>query len=242
MQIFEITQPKRVDEIVGALGALAGGIAKAGFDKAVQSQTGSSAFEPADAGANARMGAFKANQQIVTALAKQLQLGWAKTVQEFMSRSKDSTGAPVTKLTDLTPASFNTLEPQLITMINNAAKVKDYKTLAQGVNDPTAKEAAETAIEAIDKGITAIMAASTNPRINAQGLQAIWQSLARDGIAPAQQIAQFDSGNQAAAGKQIKLTQNAQGQWLANGQPFNPKNPAHAQAMQSLQQQAGANP
>lgn len=239
MQIHEITQKRPVNE--GVLSALA--------NKAVTAATGVSQdiFEP-QTGANARMGAFKANQQVVTALSKQMQLAWAQTVQEFMSRNKDATGAPVTKLTDLTPASFNTLEPQLITMINNAAKIKDYKTIGQGTEDPTVKGAAQAAVEAIDKGVDAIMAASMDPKINAQGLQAIWQSLVRDGIAPAQQIAQFDpqgsgSETQSAAQKgQAKLTQDAKGNWLVNGQPANPKDPVHAQALSSLNQQMGGKP
>ncbi len=249
MQIHEITQRKQINEIVGALGALAGGIGKSLASTAGQAATGIDPMQQdSGSGGSNRMAAFKANQQVVTALSKQMQLAWAQTVQEFMSRSKDATGAPVTKLTDLSPASFNTLEPQLIDMINSAAKVKDYKTIGQGNDDPTVKGAAEAAVEAIDKGIQAIMAASTNPKINAQGLQAIWQSLVRDGIAPAQQIAQFDpqtsgSAAQPAAQKnQVKLSQDARGNWLVNGQPANPRDPVHAQALSSLSQQMGGKP
>ena len=243
MQIFEITQRKQVNELLGAATALAGGIGKALASKAGQAATGIDPLaQEKSGGPNARMAAFKANEQVVVALAKQMQLAWAKTVQEFMSRSKDSTGAPVTKLTDLTPASFNTLEPQLITMINNAARVKDYKSIGQDAEDPTVKGAAQASVEAIDKGIKAIMAATTNPKINAQGLQAIWQEMVRDGIAPAQQIAQFDAGKTATktpAGQksQVQFTQDARGAWLANGIPLQAalKDPVVKQAWDDMQ-------
>ena len=72
-----------------------------------------------------------------------------------------------------------------------------------------------------------------------------WTEIVRDGIAPAKQISQFDprsSGGQTQQKGQIKLTQDTRGNWLVNGQPFNAKDPVHAQAMQSLQQQAGGKP
>jgi len=244
MQIFEITQPKRVNEIVGAL---ASGIAKAGFNKFVQSQTGSPAFDPAGSGANARMGAFKANQALVGPLATQLQAAWAQAVQEFMSRTKDAAGNPTTNLSAMSPASFNAIKPQLVTLINNSIGPNaDYAGLPNSVgDDPTVKGAADAAKEAIDKGIDAVMNATVKPGNNTPQLADAWTEIVRDGIAPAKQISQFDprsSGGQTQQKGQIKLTQDTRGNWLVNGQPFNAKDPVHAQAMQSLQQQAGGKP
>lgn len=253
MQIFEITQRKKVNE--GALSALAGGVAKSLGNKFVQSQTGQQMTEPAKAGANARMGAFTANQQIVGPLAKQMQVAWGKAVQEFMSRSKDANGAPVTKLSDLSAASFGTLEPQLVAMVNNAIRTRDYKAdLQHAANsgDPTVKGAAQAAQEAIDKGIKAIMAASVNPQVNAQAANEMWQELVRDGVAPAQQIAQFDAGKaggqaqtggRTQAGQPLQVQNTPQG-IMINGLPLVTalKNPAVKQMWDTMQQQAGAKP
>ena len=250
MQIFEITQRQPVNEILGAATALAGGIGKALASKAGQAATGINPFQQdTNTGGNTRMAAFKANQQLVVTLAKQMQLAWAKTVQEFMSRSKDSTGAPITKLSDLTPASFNTLEPQLITMINNAiGKGADYKAIGKDSSDPTVKGASQAAVQAIDKGVDAIMAASMNPKINAQGLQAIWQELVRDGIAPAKQINDFDRSKtaqpQAARGaalQPLKIERTPQGQVMINGMQIDQalKDPAIKQTWDAMQKAGG---
>jgi len=246
MQIFEITQRQQINEVGGMVGALAGGIAKAAANQFVKSQTGGSLTQDPKADPNARMASFKANEQIIAPLAKQMQLAWAKTVQEFMSRSKDATGAPVTKLSDLSPASFNTLEPQLVTMVNNAiGRGANYQKIGAGSDDPTVKGAAQAAAEAIDKGIKAVMAGSVNPKINAQGMQGIWLSLVRDGIAPAKQIAQFDSGSsgaQAATPKnEVQFKQDAAGKWTANGMPIQSaiKDPAIRQAWDNMQKASG---
>ena len=237
MQIFEITQ-KQINE--GVLSSLA--------NKAVSAATGvnQDIFEP-QGGASNRMAAFKANQQVVGPLAKQMQLAWAKNVQEFMSRSKDATGAPVTKLSDLSPGSMSTLEPQLVTMINNAiGQGINYQKIGANSNDPTVKGAAQAASEAIEKGIKAVMAGSMNPKINAQGMQGIWLSLVRDGIAPAKQIAQYDAGSEktapgAPAKDEVQFKQDPMGRWTANGQPIQSaiKNPAIKQAWDNMQKAAG---
>lgn len=250
MQIFEITQPKKINEALGgALMAIGKGIAKAGFDKAVQSQTGSSAFEPPTAGANARMGAFKANQALVGPLATQLQAAWAQAVQEFMSRTKDAAGNPATNLSALSPATFGTIKPQLITLINNSiGQNANYEDLPKRAgSDPTVQGAAQAVKDAIDKGITDVMDATVKPGNNSRELAQAWMSIVRDGIAPAKQIAAFDpqSYAQSSSGAeqgQVTITKNQRGQWMANGQPANPNNPVHAQAIASLNQQMGNKP
>lgn len=234
MQIFEITQRKTVNE--GVLSA----IGKAVGNKAIQAATGLSGQldEPAS-GPNARMAAFKATSTAAGPLAKQMQLAWAQTVQELMSRSKDAAGAPSTKASDIDP---NDLKQQLDTMINNMVRAgKDYKQVGAGVEDPTAKDATLTAQDAISKGTEAILKATSDPRINANQTTQLWLSLVQNGIVPLQQIAQFDkTTNAPTSNKEMTMTRNAKGEWLVNGQPYNPKDPVHAAAYASLPKTGGA--
>jgi hypothetical protein len=248
MQIYEITQRKQVNEILGALSAVAGGIAKAGANQFVQSQTGQSMTpDKVSGGPNARMGAYKANAAAVGPLAKQLQLAWAKNIQEFLSRTKDTAGNPATNLAAVSPGSIATLEPQLSTMVNNAISPRggasNYKDLVNNSgDDPVAKQAAKEVVAAIDKGIAAIMAATMKPGNNSRQLATAWAELARDGIAPAQQIITFDSGNKSGSGKatstgKINIVQTRPGVWEINGEPLQTalKNPVYAQAWNNLQ-------
>ena len=241
MQIYEITQRKQVNEILGALSAVAGGIAKAGANQFVQSQTGQSMTpDKVSGGPNARMGAYKANAAAVGPLAKQLQLAWAKNIQEFLSRTKDTAGNPATNLAAVSPGSIATLEPQLSTMVNNAISPKskgNYKELVNNTSDdPVAQQAAKEVVAAIDKGIAAIMDATMKPGNNSRQLATAWAELARDGIAPAQQIMTFDSGNKTSTGK-INIVQTSPGVWEINGEPLQTalKNPVYAQAWNNLQ-------
>lgn len=229
MQIFEITQRRAVTE--GVLSALG--------NKFIQSATGlSGQLDEPVTGANARMAAFKATSTAAGPLAKQMQLAWAQTVQELMSRSKDAAGAPSTKASDINP---NDLKQQLDTMINNMVRAgKDYKQVGAGVEDPTAKDATVTAQDAISKGTEAILKATSDPRINANQTTQLWLSLVQNGILPLQQIAQFDKTKSApGGGKQTKLTQDERGNWMVDGQPYNPKDPVHAAALASLQKAGG---
>ena len=247
MQIHEITQRKQVTEILGALSAVAGGIAKAGANQFVQSQTGQSmTTDKVSGGPNARMGAYKVNAAAVAPLAKQLQLAWAQTVQEFLKRTKDTAGNPATNLAAVSPGSVATLEPQLTTMINNAISPRgagNYKDLVSNAGqDPVAQQAAKEVVAAIDKGVAGVMSATMKPGDNSRQLTTSWLELSRDGIAPAQQIIAFDSGNTPGAGKsttsqKISIIQTSPGVWEINGEPLQTalKNPVYAQAWKNLQ-------
>ena len=203
MQINEITRRKLTE--VGFAAGLATGLQGALSKVGVQGP----ALEPGKYTGptmNRAQALAQAQKQVQT-LIPVMQKNWAKAVQDTLAQSTDpATGAPATGVAAMTTGDQNSLKAQLVSLVNSAINPQypqQYKNLPTQVGeDPTTKAQAMQVVQDIDSAVDAIFQGTMDKSAN---VQQAWQSLGRDGIAPAQAIAIRDAGS----GTVITMSQGA---------------------------------
>lgn len=233
MQINEITR-RRLNE-VGFAAGLATGLQGALSKVGVQGP----ALEPSKYTGPAmnRAQALAQAQKQVQTLIPVMQKNWAKAVQDTLAQTTDpATGAPATGVAAMTTGDQNSLKAQLVTLVNSAINPQypqQYKNLSIQVGqDPTTKAQAMQVIQDIDSAVDAIFQGTMDKSAN---VQQAWQSLGRDGIAPAQAIAIRDTG-QGTGRTSVRAkpggTENEFEVDLGDGVyvPYDPKNSIHKKA------------
>ena len=233
MQINEITR-RRLNE-VGFAAGLATGLQGALSKVGVQGP----ALEPSKYTGptmNRAQALAQAQKQVQT-LIPVMQKNWAKAVQDTLVQSTDpATGAPATGVAAMTTGDQNSLKAKLIALVNSAIYPQyqqQYKNLPTQVGqDPTTKAQAMQVVQDIDSAVDAIFQGTMNKSAN---VQQAWQSLGRDGIAPAQAITIRDAG-QGTGRTSIRAkpggTETEFEIDLGDGVyvPYDPKNPIHKKA------------
>jgi hypothetical protein len=203
MQINEITR-RRLNEVgfgAGLATGLQGALSKVGVQ--------GPALEPSKYTGptmNRAQSLAQAQKQVQT-LIPVMQKNWAKAVQDTLAQSTDpATGAPATGVAAMTTGDQNSLKAQLVSLVNSAINPQypqQYKNLPTQVGeDPTTKAQAMQVVQDIDSAVDAIFQGTMDKSAN---VQQAWQSLGRDGIAPAQAIAIRDAGS----GTVITMSQGA---------------------------------
>ena len=203
MQINEITR-RRLNE-VGFAAGLATGLQGALSKVGVQGP----ALEPGKYTGptmNRAQALAQAQKQVQT-LIPVMQKNWAKAVQDTLTQSTDpATGAPATGVAAMTTGDQNSLKAKLIALVDSAINPRyqqPYKNLPTQVGeDPTTKAQAMQVVQDIDSAVDTIFQGTMDKSAN---VQQAWQSLGRDGIAPAQAIAIRDAGS----GTVITMSQGA---------------------------------
>jgi hypothetical protein len=203
MQINEITR-RKLNE-VGFAAGLATGLQGALSKVGVQGP----ALEPSQSTGptmNRAQALAQAQKQVQT-LIPVMQKNWAKAVQDALAQSTDpATSAPATGVDKMTTGDQTSLKAQLIALVNSAIYPRysqQYKNLPTQVGeDPTTKAQAMQVVQDIDSAVDAIFQGTMDKSAN---VQQAWQSLGRDGIAPAQAIAIRDAGS----GTVITMSQGA---------------------------------
>jgi hypothetical protein len=194
MQINEITR-RRLNE-VGFAAGLATGLQGALSKVGVQGP----ALEPGKYTGptmNRAQALAQAQKQVQT-LIPVMQKNWAKAVQDALAQSTDpATSAPATGVDKMTTGDQNSLKAQLVSLVNSAVypqypQPPQYKNLPTQVGeDPTTKAQAMQVVQDIDSAVDTIFQGTMSKSTN---VQQAWQTLGRDGIAPAQAIAIRDAG------------------------------------------------
>jgi len=194
MQINEITR-RRLNE-VGFAAGLATGLQGALSKVGVQGPT----LEPSQTTGptmNRAQALAQAQKQVQT-LIPVMQKNWAKAVQDALAQSTDpATSAPATGVDKMTTGDQNSLKAQLVLLVNSAVypqypQPPQYKNLPTQVGeDPTTKAQAMQVVQDIDSAVDTIFQGTMSKSTN---VQQAWQTLGRDGIAPAQAIAIRDAG------------------------------------------------
>jgi hypothetical protein len=232
MQINEITR-RRLNE-VGFASGLATGLQGALSKVGVQGPT----LEPSQSTGptmNRAQALVQAQKQVQT-LIPVMQKNWAKAVQDTLAQSTDpATGAPATGVATLTTGDQNSLKAKLVSLVNSAIYPQysqQYKNLPTQVGqDSTTKAQAMQVVQDIDSAVDTIFQSTINKTTN---VQQAWQSLGRDGIAPAQAIAIRDSGQTGRTSVRAKPggTETEFEVDLGDGVyvPYDPKNPIHKKA------------
>ena len=205
MQINEITR-RRLNEVGFAAGlatGLQGALSKVGVqgpDLQPGKYTGPTM--------NRAQALAQAQKQVQT-LIPVMQKNWAKAVQDTLAQSTDpATSAPATGVDKMTTGDQNSLKAKLIALVNSAVypqypQPPQYKNLPTQVGeDPTTKAQAMQVVQDIDSAVDIIFQGTMDKSAN---VQQAWQSLGRDGIAPAQAIAIRDAGS----GTVITMSQGA---------------------------------
>jgi hypothetical protein len=196
MQIHELTRPRRVNEALGAVGSVLGGIASQVGNQAMTKALGTDVSPQYGAAQNREQGFQNlANSPAAKTLATTMQKAWQQTVQNFMANSKDSNGNPPMSLDKVTQPSIATLRANLEQLVNNmlGRGGVDYKALANSIADPNQKDYAGDIVADIDKSIDAIYQATlqnTDPKAVAN----LFTQLTGMGILPAQNILAYDTG------------------------------------------------
>ena len=233
MQINEITR-RRLNE-VGFAAGLATGLQGALSKVGVQGP----ALEPGKLTGptmNRAQALAQAQKQVQT-LIPVMQKNWAKAVQDTLAQSTDpATSAPATGVDKMTTGDQNSLKAKLVSLVNSAVYPQyqqQYKNLPTQVGqDPTTKAQAMQVVQDIDSAVDAIFQGTMNKTTN---VQQAWQSLGRDGIAPAQAIVIRDRG-QSTGGTSVRAKQGGrEGEFevdLGDGVfvPYDSKNPEHKKA------------
>ncbi len=215
MQIHELTRPRRVNEVLGAVGAALGGIAKQVGTQAINKAVGTDVMSQ-DGPAQDREQGFQdlANSSAAKTLATSMQTAWQQTVQNFMANSKDSSGNPPTSLSQVSQPSIATLKTNLVDLVNKmlGRQGADYKNIATYIGDPTQKLYAEKVITDIDKFVDAIYNATmqnTDPKAMAN----LFTELVGKGVLIAQNLMAYDAGSKGGSGTRsgaARLTPQAQ--------------------------------
>ena len=232
MQINEITR-RRLNE-VGFAAGLATGLQGALSKVGVQGP----ALEPGKLTGptmNRAQALAQAQKQVQT-LIPVMQKNWAKAVQDALAQSTDpATGAPATGVSKMTTGDQTSLKAQLIALVNSVIFPYggQYKNLPNTVGqDLGTKAQAMQVVQDIDKAVDSVFQGTMDSAAN---IQQAWQSLGRDGIAPAQAIVIRDAG-QALGGPSVRAKQGGKaGEFevdLGNGVfvPYDSKNPEHKKA------------
>jgi len=235
MQINEITR-RRLNE-VGFAAGLATGLQGALSKVGVQGP----ALEPSKYTGptmNRAQALAQAQKQVQT-LIPVMQKNWAKAVQDTLAQSTDpATSAPPTGVDKMTTGDQNSLKAKLIALVNSAVypqypQPPQYKNLpTQMGQDLTTKAQAMQVVQDIDSAVDTIFQGTMDKSAN---VQQAWQSLGRDGIAPAQAIAIRDAG-QGTGGTSVRAKAGgAETEFevdLGDGVfvPYDSKNPAHKKA------------
>ena len=232
MQINEITR-RKLNE-VGFAAGLATGLQGALSKVGVQGPT----LEPGKGTGptmNRAQALAQAQKQVQT-LIPVMQKNWAKAVQDTLAQSTDpATSAPATGVDKMTTGDQNSLKAQLIALVNSVIFPYggQYKNLPNTVGqDLDTKAQAMQVVKDIDSAVDTIFQGTMDKSAN---VQQAWQSLGRDGIAPAQAIVIRDRG-QGTGGTSVRAKAGGAGTEfevdLGDGVfvPYDSKNPAHKKA------------
>lgn len=230
MQIHELTQPRRVNEVLGAVGSVLGGIASQVGNQAMTKALGTDVSAQYGAAQNREQGFQNlANSPAAKTLAAAMQKAWQQTVQNFMANSKDANGNPPISLDKVTQPSIATLKADLDQLVNKmlGRGSVDYKTLANAIADPTQKSYAEAIVADIDKAVDAIYQATvqnTDPRATAS----LFTQLVGMGVLPAQNMLAYDTSSSGSAGSKPRFGQDDNGNTIisVNNGPFVRYDPA----------------
>jgi hypothetical protein len=215
MQIHELTRPRRVNEVLGAVGAALGGIAKQVGTQTINKALGTDVTSQ-DGPAQSREQGFQnlVNSPAAKTLATTMQTAWQQTVQNFLANSKDSSGNPPTSLDQVTQPSITTLKTNLEDLVNKmlGRQGSDYKNIATYIGDPNQKDYAQDIIADIDKSIDTIYNA-TLQNTDSKAMASFFTELVGMGILPAQNMMAYDTGRRGAGGTRsgsVPLTPQAQ--------------------------------
>jgi len=222
MQIHELTRPRKINEVVGAAGAVASGIGSA-LGKSLMTQAFGQDVPPQYGPTQKREQGFQAlaNSSAAKTLATTMQTAWQQTVQNFLANSKDSSGNPPTNLSQVTQPSIATLKTNLQDLVNKmiGRQGSDYKNIPTFVSDPNFKDNAEDIIVDIDKSIDAIYNATLN-NTDSKAMANLFTQLVGMGILPAQNIMAYDTGRRGVGGAGAVKGISSQTQQLANAAKF----------------------
>lgn len=162
------------------------------------------------------------NRSLLAPLAKEMRNRWAQTVQQLLVKSVDkTTQAPVTSAAQL---DTGVLEKELYTFIDSLAGF-DLGQLP-GIDDGSGQ--AKQLYSELRPQVTAAVANTQKPVSGAD----VWLPLATS-IQRAKSIRTYaskTSGNDKSPGKTLSVYKQA-GKTMVDGQPYNPTNPAHVQAV-----------
>jgi hypothetical protein len=197
MLIHELTQPRRVNEVVGAVAAALGGIAKQVGTQAINTALGQNVTSQ-DGPAQSREQGFASlvNSPAAKTLATSMQTAWQQTVQNFLANAKDSAGNPATALKYVTQPSVDSLLPDLQAMVNRMIGGKyganfNYQNMASNIEDPVTKAGIQEVIARINEHIQAIYKATVEG-VDPKSLGDNWVKLVGNGILPAQNAMAYD--------------------------------------------------
>ena len=237
MQIHELTRPRRVNEVLGAVGSVLGGIAKQVGKQAINKAVGGDVTSQ-DGPAQDREQGFQdlANSSAAKTLATSMQTAWQQTVQNFMANSKDSGGNPPTSLSQVSQPSIATLKTNLEDLVNKmlGRQGADYKNIATYIGDPTQKLYAEKVVTDIDKFVDAIYNATLNDT-DPKAMTNLFTELVGKGVLIAQNLMAYDAGGRGVGGAGAVRGISSQTQQLANAAKFdNAEIASLQQAIQKL--------
>jgi hypothetical protein len=202
MQIHELTRPRRVNEVLGAVGAALGGIAKQVGTQAINKTLGTDVTSQAGPAQNREQGfASMVNSPAAKTLATSMQAAWAETVKNFLGNATDSMGNPATSLKGVTQPSVASLEPELRALVNKMIGGSnrtsfDYSTMSNNIEDPVTKAGVREVISRINEHIQAIYKATVEGA-DPKSLANSWIKLVGDGVLPAQNAMAYDAGTTA---------------------------------------------
>jgi hypothetical protein len=209
MQIHELTRPRKVNEVLGAVGSVLGGIAKQVGKQAINKAVGGDVTSQ-DGPTQDREQGFQdlANSSAAKTLATTMQTAWQQTVQNFMANSKDSSGNPPTSLSQVSQPSIATLKTNLEDLVNKmlGRQGANYKNIATYIGDPTQKLYAEKVVTDIDKFVDAIYNATLN-NTDPKAMTNLFTELVGKGVLIAQNLMAYDAGGRGGAGTRAGAAQ-----------------------------------
>jgi len=221
MQIHEITRrPIKEDAVSGLTNMLykSAGVANP-LDSLDQTRLGPKVASNLRQGAAGEM-----NKTLLAPLAKEMQKRWAQTVQQLLLKSVDpSTKNPVTSAAQIDRAA---LEKELYQFVNALAGVDIGKLQDDGSGQ------ANLLNTEIKPQITAAIADTQKPNPGAN----VWLPLATS-IQRAKSIARFSQGQGAGNRKgpgESPTVNRVGGRLMVNGQPYNPSNIEHVEAVKAV--------
>lgn len=222
MQIHELTRPRKVNEVLGAVGAALGGIAKQVGTQAINKAVGTDVTSQ-DGPAQSREQGFQnlVNSPAAKTLATTMQTAWQETVQNFLANSKDSSGNPPTSLSQVTQPSITTLKTNLEDLVNKmlGRQGANYKNVATYINDPNQKDYAQEIIADIDKFVDTIYDATLR-NTDSKAMTSFFTELVGMGILPVQNMLAYDTKRGGAGGAGVVRGLSSQTQQLANAARF----------------------
>jgi len=217
MQIHEITRKPIKEDVVSGLTNMlykSAGVANP-LDQNLEPGT--------PVAGNMRQGAAgEVNKTLLAPLAKEMQKRWAQTVQQLLLKSVDpSTKNPVTSAAQIDQAA---LEKELYQFVNALAGVDIDQLQDDGSGQ------ANLLKTEFKPQITAAIADTQKPNPGAN----VWLPLATS-IQRAKSIARFSkvAGNRKGPGE-TPLVNRVGGKLMVDGQPYNPSNIEHVEAVKSV--------